>query len=615
MSLFRRIKRSSKGFSLVEMSVVLATVTAVVTMAAGGVSVIDKTKNNNIISDIEKYSTAIEKFESKYKALPGDIADVSALEGAVGSGGNGNGVIDNSREALNLWRHLSIAGLIEGTYNATEIPGKGLPAADIDGGGYKVKVSSTIQARTVSEQAITIELAGFSSTDSDLPIITAENAKSIDEKADDGNPETGIIIAEGNGTDCVTSDGKYNVSHLTASCRLIFIVRGSPILSDAPLITGECAELGLTRELGDSSQACPAGFVGKIIETCRVDENNVGSWDVTDRSCAEVKCSDGGSYGDTRRLSCINSMKGSGIVERCDENGLWVIESQDCSVKEHSPCAVNGEVREALGCPLGQTGYILQTCTDNKWVTTDNKCKDVQCDFKDVGVSENSGLSCGTNYTGTIPEVCTIDGEWQVTAVGSTCVPDYDGVGVCTAGVSSDKDLGCPLGKKGEHIVTCVDGKWTTLMDNCSPITCDGGENVGEYRVLTGAKCSNGSNGTVMEYCNSAGKWERSEKNCVTNICNATGDLAGNAYWPTTKAGDVAKSKNCNEGYEVSGNARRRCNLDGTWGNVIKSCQRAECPAGKYANSTATTDDDATYPATVAGENNISGTCDASKKL
>lgn len=604
---------SSRGFSFTEMSVVLASVSAIVVMALGGSAVLNKTKNNNVLSQISKFSTAVEKFEKEYNALPGDIADVSSLPNA--NPGNGNGVIDTEAEAIGFWHHLAIAGLLQGRYDgsSTYTPGKGVPSANIEGGGYKVRLAGTITSGNISEQAIAIELAGYNHLDSNntLAIITAEDAKSIDEKLDDGNPSKGIVLADGNGTDCINSDGKYNVSMKTASCRLIFIIRGSKNIDMEP-VTGSCNALGLTRQKSDPSQTCPDGYEGSIIETCRVNEDNVGSWEVMDSKCEEVKCSDGGLFGDTRRLGCINNMVGSGILQRCNESGVWEIENNDCSVKESSPCQNNGEVRKTQACGLGQEGYLLQTCTDNKWVNTDDSCSPTKCDFKDIGVSGNSGLSCGSDYIGTVKEVCTISGGWEVTSVGSTCTPDYSGS--CTAG--DTKDIGCPRGKVGKHTLICMDAQapdtdyWTTLIDTCSPITCDGGESVGSYRVKEGAYCDNGSNGTITEYCNDNGVWETASNNCTSGICNATNDLVGNAYWPATPKNSIAHSDRCNEGYHVIGTAQRRCNADETWGDVIVPCERIVCNAGKAVNSTASTGDDATYPQTFAGEDDIKGQCD-----
>ncbi|MDA0782389.1 MAG: hypothetical protein PQ612_10610 [Rickettsiales bacterium] len=595
-------KKYSKGFSLVEMSVVLVSIGIIIVAIIGNNKFVNNTKINKIISNVDQFAGAIEKFEKEYGSLPGDIANVTALGADNSSRGNGNGVIDSASEALNVWYHLSLSGLIEGDYDGTSalVPGTGTPMADIEGAGYKVKVASTIVARNVPEQAIAIEIAGYGTTDN-LPIITAEDAKSIDEKVDDGNPNTGVILAEGDGN-CINGS-EYNVSEETASCRLIFVIRNIKNV-DIGSPTGACTQLGLVRVLASPSEKCTEGYEGKIVQTCSIDENNVGIWEITDRVCEEVRCSNGGSYGDTRKYACINGMNGNGIVQRCNENGIWVEESNDCTIDEYQPCDTDSETR-AMACGFGEVGYIIQTCTNNKWQTTSNQCNPVQCSGQDIGNVRNSSINCGTNYTGNVNEVCTIDGQWQVTSIGSTCVPNYVGMGACTDG--DTMDLSCHSGKSGVHKLICSAGEWTTLIDNCKPIRCDGKHPVGSYRVKDGVKCPNGSSGTVYEYCNASGNWQPSNNHCVSGVCEATDDLAGNAFWGVTTAGNIATSTNCNAGYEVTGSTQRQCNADGTWGAVITPCTRITCPAIPSANynGTITTDDDATYPVTFAGENDV----------
>ncbi|MDA0781328.1 MAG: hypothetical protein O2942_03585 [Proteobacteria bacterium] len=614
-------KHKVKGFSFVEMSVVLASIAAVVVMTTAGVSLMKRGKLQNIISDISSFSNSISEFKQTYDALPGDISNVSSLSGA--NAGNGDGTINSTDEALDVWQHLSIAGLIEGSFdgNSTNLPGIGVPPADIEGGGYKITPAASTGFNTdadatndLPEQALIIELAGFSSSSNSLPILTSEDAKTIDERADDGNPLTGTILAEGLNNDCVTAGGEYNLSEKTASCRVLFLIRSGKASNVAPEVSGSCAELGQTRQVGDVNQTCPTGYVGKIIETCRIGSDNQGVWEITDRLCTEVKCGKDGMFGDIRKLSCINKMKGTeGIVEQCTENGVWKVLRSDCNIVTSTPCPTNGDVRpHAQACDWGEQGYMIQTCTNNKWGTpTTDTCSAILCDSDNIGDVQDSASTCGSaDYNGTVKEVCTGAGTWQKTSIGSTCTPDYSGS--CTFGVSADKDIGCPPGKTGTHILTCINADtdyWTTLTDTCRPIKCDGDINIGNVRVKEGAFCPDNKNGTVMEYCDETGAWVALTNNCVTGVCEQPSDTDGNAYWPTTTASNPATGT-CIEGYEESGGTPTRlCNADGTWSNTVNNeCVRITCPAIPAANynDTVTTDDDAIYPVTNAGDWNIS---------
>ncbi|MDA0781331.1 MAG: hypothetical protein PQ612_06905 [Rickettsiales bacterium] len=373
--MIKNLKQPARGFSFTEMSVVLASVATIIVLTLGGVSMVQKTKYRNILTHISEFTESIEQFEKKYGSLPGDIADITGLSGASGAG-NGNGAIDTPDEALDAWHHLSVAGLIEGSFdgNSTNLPGIGVPKADIEGGGYKITPAASTGFNTdadatndLPEQALIIELAGFSSSSNSLPILTAEDAKIIDERVDDGNPLTGTILAEGLNNDCVTAGGEYNLSEKTASCRVLFIIKGKNTHQNAPQASGFCNELGQTRQKSDVSQKCPQGYEGNVVETCRIDSGNQGEWETTERKCVEVKCSGGGSFGSTRRLSCINNMLGTeGIVERCTENGIWKVVSSDCEHRSDLSCETDGEIRKAQACDLEETGFVLQTCTNNK---------------------------------------------------------------------------------------------------------------------------------------------------------------------------------------------------------------------------------------------------------
>ncbi|MDA0781325.1 MAG: hypothetical protein PQ612_03555 [Rickettsiales bacterium] len=602
------------------MSVVLASIAAIIVVATGGFIVLKNTKSNSVLSDIKNVTRAIEQFEEQYDALPGDIANVSNLPNAVS--GNGNGVIDTDAEALNLWQHLSTAGMIEGEFDgvSTNIPGKGVPASGFEGGGYKILPSANTvfnsdsdPTNDISEQTIIIALTGFSDSSNDLSVLTPEEAQILDNKADDGKPLEGSILAIGTGDECVKSNGSYNLSNLSASCRLFFLIRKSSSNNEAPDISGSCNAIGQTRSVSDSNKKCPIGYTGKIVETCRVDSDNSGTWEVTGAFCEEVKCTGNGIFGDIRKLSCINGMKGNeGIVEQCTENGVWKVIRSDCEHRTDLSCRTNDEIRPAQACDWGKSGYAMQKCTDNKWgVPFPDNCTEILCGINNIGDTKISSSGCNSNYTGSAIEVCTIAGTWEKTAIGSTCSPVY---GTCNASSDSTKNIGCPPGKSGSHILQCIDNDsndyWTTLSDTCQPIRCSGGENIGSVRIKEGAFCPNGTNGTVMEYCDNNGDWQEVKTNCVIGICEAPADNKGNAYWPTTLGGQTATYTSCTPGYKkVSADPTRNCILNAdntaTWSNTVNDeCVRITCPEAP------TLTNNATYPLTFAGEKNVTGTCD-----
>ncbi len=618
--------KSRSGFSLVEMSVALASVAAIVVVTVGGASLVQRSRLGSVVSDIQKFSHAVVKFEDKYKAIPGDLANVTTLNGAVA--GNGNGSIDSSTESLQFWTQLSLAGLIKGKYDGTSTyaPGTGVPVSTLKGGGYNVLDPTGI---SLPSQAMVIELAGFTTISNSQPILTPDDAKSIDERMDDGNPNTGIVRAVGNSTDCVSSNA-YNLTEKSASCRLRFIIRQSAQANDSVNvihdISNGCGKAGSIREVSDSNKRCPVGFVGMITETCRINASNVGTWSgslenpALESHCKPVVCQGNGKYGDKRVLPCMNGQTGAGVTQTCSAEGVWVTNEDPTSSGACEPnasaCSLDdGTIRAPQACNWGQTGMVSQTCTAGFWETDSNSCSLITCDGpSNVGVTRNYSSGCGFNYTGAATETCAMDGNWKVTS--NSCAPVY--TGTCTVGADPSpavaecppgggrncRDIGCPPGETGSNIQICVaTDSWTTLKDTCVPITCSG-ERVGTARIIQDAPCPAGRAGVVTEVCESngatppQGQWTPNFSHCATVMCTPDANQDGNATWGYAAAGEAGVSGECLSGY--AGTPTRSCGSDGTWGAVTGGCTKKEC-SDSGINETV-------WPVTKANTQNVIGT-------
>lgn len=600
--------KGNKGASLVELSIIIASVAAIAVVTVGGISMVKKTRLGDIVEQMAQFASATANFEDKYGGLPGDIADASAITGATA--GNGNGSIDTAAEALHFWRHLSLTGLIKGSYDgsSTNAPGAGVPAGTFAGSGYSVIDPSSMSG--VSTQAIVIEMAGFSSSANNLAILRPEDVKAIDDSADDGNPNTGKIRAldgsDVDSGDCVTG-GSYNMSDSTLSCRVRFILSGHAANVDASALGGSCNQIGLTRESPTTTNRCPEGFRGKAIETCRISDADEGAWELTDVNCEPVTCIGGKKYSETRTLACINGMDidgGAGITQTCSANGIWVTDSSSCIVDAAVSCPTNGSTR-IQACDLGETGRVLQTCTANVWVTSDEDCTTIQCSSptQNIGTEDQDADICtdSTYHSGSSARICAMDSTWLPTSLNSTCRPQY---AACDAGTDTTQTIGCPPGESGEHTQTCVDADtdyWTTLTDTCKPITCDG-ENIGTTRIKEGSVCPNDYPGTVMEVCTAAETWTVNYGNCAANVCNGNEDTLGNAVWPMTDASSAATGT-CISGYvESGGSPSRNCDANNEWeGSVTNSCIRTQCPAE--------TSSGATWPLTNSNISGVVGAC------
>jgi prepilin-type N-terminal cleavage/methylation domain-containing protein len=137
-----------RGFTLVELSIVLVIIGLVVGGILVGRELINASEIRAQVSQIQKYQAAVNTFRIKYNGLPGDIANPSAASlgltarGQFAGEGDGNGIIEGVTsnaagmnygiangmgETTVFWVDLSAAGLIDGNFNtATETTTTGI---------------------------------------------------------------------------------------------------------------------------------------------------------------------------------------------------------------------------------------------------------------------------------------------------------------------------------------------------------------------------------------------------------------------------------------------------------------------------------------------------------
>lgn len=263
------------GFTLIELSIVLVILGLLVGGVLTGQSLIRAAELRSVTTDLSKYQTAINAFKEKYLYLPGDLPNATSFWGAANSNnttclttvrsgtqtcnGDGNGLIwgwgndPRSYEQAMFWEHLSLAGMIEGSYlgyttgldanGANVLMGVTAPRGKISGSGFTVIGGNSdgyVNARPEiwgSPYKHTLLFAKWGSNPqwyfySDGPILSAEEAYSLDSKTDDGKPGTGTIrtnqygISAGTCTDTVTrsayATATYVLTTQGASCKLQF---------------------------------------------------------------------------------------------------------------------------------------------------------------------------------------------------------------------------------------------------------------------------------------------------------------------------------------------------------------------------------------------------------
>lgn len=193
------------GYSLVEIAIALTIAGAIIGGVLAGQNLIKNSELQKTMTEIHDYRTAFFSFKDKYNALPGDMMNATQFFTDV-SNGDGNGVILWYNEGLQAWVEMVQTGLVKGDYAGgwSAIPGVSVPQSSYHAkGGYSFAFEETGNAITADNNMGTvgnvIHFGGESpSYTTKAPILVPDDAKAIDEKLDDGLPETGFIRSWGN---------------------------------------------------------------------------------------------------------------------------------------------------------------------------------------------------------------------------------------------------------------------------------------------------------------------------------------------------------------------------------------------------------------------------------
>jgi prepilin-type N-terminal cleavage/methylation domain-containing protein len=260
----------NRGFSLVELSIVLVILGLLTGGILGGQALIRAAELRSVQNDIQRYSAAALTFRDKYFGLPGDITNATAFWGTdsagcpngagatgtcngdgtgyIGSGGTSN--FSNTCENQEFWRQLGLAGLIEGRYT-TRTGGQcfqsvtpGLDAPKLRIGQAAITISQLGPITTNATFPGTVAFIGdytnvFSLGGSSVngaagtAFLAPEELWNIDTKMDDGRPSTGRVLSLYPGTynpaaganGCVTTNdattAAYTLSNKAVSCGML----------------------------------------------------------------------------------------------------------------------------------------------------------------------------------------------------------------------------------------------------------------------------------------------------------------------------------------------------------------------------------------------------------
>ena len=255
------ITQTRRGFTLVELSIVLVILGLLVGGVLTGQSLIRASELRSVMTQYNGFTTAVNAFKDKYFALPGDMTNATSFWGTAAAGaacattagtgtatcnGDGNGQIPasstNSNEMFRFWQHLANAGLINGTYDGIthgtsnfSSTTANTPAGKISNSLWGILYFGPITGSTGIFDNTYNNFFQFGATtvnaDPQGAILKPEELWNIDTKMDDGKPATGKILVRGattlnTCTDTSTSNNfnaNYLLSGTSISCVAIFL--------------------------------------------------------------------------------------------------------------------------------------------------------------------------------------------------------------------------------------------------------------------------------------------------------------------------------------------------------------------------------------------------------
>jgi prepilin-type N-terminal cleavage/methylation domain-containing protein len=183
------VTENQKGFTLVEIAIVLVIIGLLLGGVLKGQELIKSAKVKSQIQQIDGITAAINTYQDKYGYLPGDDPDATTHTGDSNlTNGNGNGVYSGTEGDQYVWEHMSAAGLLS---------------------GYKAASNGRFLNKYGLQTYVRSNAAGLAGT---VVCTNVPNsiAKQIDEKLDDGNGATGTV-RRSNQQDYPTTNGNSYV--------------------------------------------------------------------------------------------------------------------------------------------------------------------------------------------------------------------------------------------------------------------------------------------------------------------------------------------------------------------------------------------------------------------
>ena len=206
------MKSHQKGFTLVEIAIVLVIIGLLMGGVLKGQELINSAKVKNMASDFRNVQVMIYGYQDKYRKIPGDDnTAVARWTLPAGHDGDGNGVIGGKwndttvTESTLIWEHVRRANLASGSTDFSSAAAiKAALPTNAEGGMFGLSGTMPIQAMTGG--------TFYACSDG----IDGKFARQLDLTLDDGNSNTGALqaIAQSGGATAATGASPASASYI-----------------------------------------------------------------------------------------------------------------------------------------------------------------------------------------------------------------------------------------------------------------------------------------------------------------------------------------------------------------------------------------------------------------
>ncbi len=216
-----------KGFTLIEMSIVLVIIGLIIGGILKGQEIIESSRQKNLVTQVDATRAAVNTFVDRYGSLPGDYTFNARLSAnAAVTAGNGNGVVgaavataalvgstDTSGAGENnqFFVHMAAAKLIDGVTIVAAPPaatfgeGSPLPAVAIPGAGNSL-VYGLYNTSNEPRSAHWLRIHK-TANGSPTAALSPRQAYELDRKVDDGLPAEGVWRSGQDAANCGQAAG------------------------------------------------------------------------------------------------------------------------------------------------------------------------------------------------------------------------------------------------------------------------------------------------------------------------------------------------------------------------------------------------------------------------